>query len=104
MKPTLNGSVDFVQTGSRRAATSGHQNARPPSRLDVTLHDIRRTVADRLLNSLGIAAYIVDVGVLGHAKPALLGVYAPTAPLEDTRKALELWAGELARIRQEAGA
>ncbi len=42
-----------------------------------------------------------------HAKPALLGVYAPSAPLEDTRKALELWASELERIlgaSQEAGA
>jgi hypothetical protein len=42
------------------------------------------------------------VGVLGHVKPALLGVYAPSAPLKDTRAALELWSEELVRVLCEA--
>lgn len=65
---------------------------------DAGLHDVRRTVADRLLNRHQVAPYVVDVGVLGHQKPALLGVYAPGVPLAETRSALELWSGELARI------
>jgi hypothetical protein len=51
-----------------------------------------------MLNALSVSAYVVDVGVLGHVKPALLGVYAPSAPLKDTRAALELWSDELARV------
>ena len=39
--------------------------------------------------------------MLGHSKPALLGVYAPSAPLRDTRDALERWGEELARILGE---
>ena len=46
-------------------------------------------------------AYVVDVGVLGHAKPRLLGVYAPTAPLKDTRAALDRWGDEVLRILGE---
>jgi hypothetical protein len=62
------------------------------------LHDIRRTVADRMLNDLGLSAYVVDVGVLGHAKPKMLGTYAPSVPLKELRDAMETWAAELARI------
>ena len=50
------------------------------------------------MNALSVSAYVVDVGVLGHVKPALLGVYAPSAPLKDTPAALELWSKELARV------
>jgi hypothetical protein len=31
-----------------------------------------------MVNDLGLSAYIVDVGVLGHAKPKMLGVYLET--------------------------
>jgi integrase len=65
---------------------------------DFRLHDVRRTVADRMLNELGLSAYIVDVGVLGHAKPKMLGVYAPSVPLRELRAAMDAWAGELERI------
>ena len=69
--------------------------------VDIDLHDLRRTCADRLLNRLGIPAYVVDVGVLGHSKPQLLGVYAPTAPLGDTRDALDKCGREVLRILGE---
>jgi integrase len=65
---------------------------------DFRLHDLRRTVADRMLNDLGLSAYVVDVGVLGHAKPKMLGTYAPSVPLKELREAMETWAAELARI------
>jgi hypothetical protein len=51
-----------------------------------------------MLNDLGLSAYIVDVGVLGHAKPKLLGVYAPSVPLRELRAAVDTWAAEFSRI------
>lgn len=100
IKPTLN-----VLRGRRpNGTTSTDKRAKRRTAvipLDVDLHDIRRTVADRLLHALAVPAYVVDVGVLGHAKPRLLGVYAPSAPLTDTRAALEAWAQEMARILGE---
>ena len=65
---------------------------------DVRPHDVRRTVADRLVNDLGVSAYVVDVGVLGHAKPKVFGAYAPGVPLRELRGAFETWASELDRI------
>lgn len=101
VKPTLN-----VLRGLRPNGLKPSKDKRAKRRaavipLDVDLHDLRRTLADRLLNVQGVSAYVVDVGVLGHSKPALLGVYAPTAPLSETRAALEAWAAELARILGE---
>jgi len=100
VKPTLNilrgrrgnGTVSAHKLAKRRAAVIP---------VDIDLHDLRRTCADRLLNRLGIPAYVVDVGVLGHSKPQLLGVYAPTAPLGDTRDALDKWGREVLRILGE---
>jgi integrase len=80
---------------------SAHPLAKPRPVLipeDFRLHDIRRTAADRMLNDLGLSAYVVDVGVLGHAKPKMLGVYAPSVPLKELREAMDTWARELARI------
>lgn len=101
IKPTLN-----VLRGLRPNGLPPSKDKRAKRReavipLDVDLHDVRRTLADRLLNIMGVAAYTVDVGILGHSKPALLGVYAPSAPLNEARGALEAWAAELARILGE---
>jgi len=77
-----------------------HPLAKPRPRLipaDFRLHDVRRSVADRMLNVLGMDAYIVDVGILGHAKPPMLAVYAPALPAK-TKGAMGAWADELARI------
>jgi len=51
-----------------------------------------------MLNDLGLSAYIVDVGVLGHAKPKMLGVYAPSVPFKELTSAMALWAADLERI------
>jgi hypothetical protein len=58
---------------------------------DVTMHDIRRTVADALLNRIGAPGWIVDHVVLGHARPKLLRTYMPMLPLGEVREALERW-------------
>jgi integrase len=65
---------------------------------DVRIHDIRRTVADALLNRVGAQPWIVDHVVLGHARPKLLRTYMPTLPLGEARDALERWGKELATI------
>lgn len=67
---------------------------------DFRLHDVRRSISDRMLNTMGLDAYVVDVGILGHAKPAMLGVYAPALPAK-AKDAAEAWASELERILGE---
>jgi len=66
--------------------------------LDVTVHDVRRTVADVMRSRLGVSPWIVDHGVLGHTRPKMLRTYAPTLPTEEARPAMEAWSAELARI------
>jgi len=70
VKPTLN-----TLRGRRpNGTTSRHKLAKKREAViprDANLHDLRRTVADRMLNALSVSAYVVDVGVLGHVKPAL---------------------------------
>jgi integrase len=70
---------------------------------DVNIHDIRRTVADALLNRIGAPPWIVDHVVLGHARPKLLRTYMPTLPLGEARDALERWGRELESILEPAG-
>jgi hypothetical protein len=60
---------------------------------DVTIHGIRRTVADALFNRIGTPPWIVDHVVLGHARPKLLRTYMPTLPLKEAREALQKWGG-----------
>ncbi len=67
---------------------------------EVRIHDIRRTVADALLNRIGAPPWIVDHVVLGHARPKLLRTYMPTLPLNDARDALRKWGDELEIILQ----
>ena len=68
---------------------------------DVSIHDIRRTVADALFNRIGTPPWIVDHVVLGHARPKLLRTYMPTLPLKEAREVLQKWGEELARILEE---
>lgn len=69
---------------------------------DVRVHDIRRTVADGLLNRIGVSPWIVDHVVLGHGRPKLLRIYMPKLPLGEARDALQRWAEELERILDSA--
>ena len=65
---------------------------------DVNIHDIRRIVADALLNRIGAPPWIVDHVVLGHARPKLLRTYMPTLPLNEARDVLQWWGSELEGI------
>ena len=65
---------------------------------DVWIHDVRRTVADALLNRLGAAQWVVDHVVMGHVRPKLLRTYMPVLPLDEARAALTRWADDFARI------
>jgi len=65
---------------------------------DVNIHDIRRTVADALLNRIGAPPWIVDHVVLGHSRPKLLRTYMPTLPLNEARDVLQRWGSELEGI------
>ncbi len=63
------------------------------------LHDLRRTVADRMVNEIGVAPFTVDVGVLGHALPGLVATYMPSGPpLRDVQSALAAWDARLDEI------
>jgi integrase len=65
---------------------------------DVTIHDIRRTVADSLFNRIGAQPWVVDHVVLGHARPKLLRTYMPTLPLKEAREILQKWGEEIEKI------
>lgn len=64
----------------------------------MTIHDIRRTVADSLFSRIGAQPWVVDHVVLGHARPKLLRTYMPTLPLKEAREALQKWGEEIERI------
>jgi integrase len=86
-------------SNGRPASTSKRAKARAavlPE--DVTIHDVRRTVGDALLNRIKAAPWVVDHVVLGHVRPKLLRTYMPTLPLDEARAALTSWAEELERI------
>jgi hypothetical protein len=59
------------------------------------LHDVRRTVADRLRSDLDIPPHVVDAGVLGHEIPKLWRTYMPSANLGEIRRALDRWSVHL---------
>ena len=105
MKPIL-----YRLRGRRPSGLPPSQDKRAKKRIAllpdaVTIHDIRRTVADALFNRIGAPPWIVDHVVLGHARPKLLRTYMPTLPLSDAREALQRWGNELDRIlRSDQGA
>jgi integrase len=74
---------------------------------NLRLHDVRRTVADRLKKDLGVAPHVVEQDILGHAAPELAATYMPSGQLAAARAGLEAWAVELGRIlaaREEVAA
>lgn len=91
LKPILYGLRGRQQNG--QPSTPGRRGKPRTAVLpdDVTIHDIRRTVADALLNRIGTAPWIVDHVVLGHVRPKLLRTYMPTLPLGEARDALQAW-------------
>jgi hypothetical protein len=62
-------------------------------------HDIRRTVADRMRNVLGIPPYVVDLGILAHEPNALTATYMPSGGgLREVQAALAAWDAHLNQI------
>jgi integrase len=81
------------RSNGQPASTDKRAKERKPALPDdATIHDLRRTVADALLNRLATAPWVVDHVVLGHVRPKLLRTYMPTLPLEEARAALTRWA------------
>ena len=65
----------------------------------IRLHDIRRTVADRMLNVLNIPPYVVDLGVLAHAPAGLIRTYMPSGVgLPEVQGAMAAWDAHLNQI------
>lgn len=98
LKPIL-----YDLRGRRPSGLPASQDKRAKKRVavlpdDVTIHDIRRTVADALFNRIGTPPWIVDHVVLGHARPKLLRTYMPTLPLKEAREALQKWGEEIEKI------
>lgn len=66
--------------------------------LPIRVHDIRRTVRDRLTRDLRVAPSVAEA-ILGHVPPKLVRTYAPSGvALRDKRAALQRWGRELDRI------
>ena len=65
--------------------------------LDLRLHDLRRTTADRLQSELGVRSDVVNA-VLGHKPPRLTRTYMPNWPLREMRAAMQAWSSEFERI------
>ena len=60
-----------------------------------TAHDLRRTVATRLAESLGDAGDKLVKRVLGHADGSVTAIYNRYGSVKEMRKALEQWANDL---------
>ncbi len=71
---------------------------------DVTIHDVRRTVASSLAylheqdGGEPVSPLIIDHDVLGHVRPKLLRTYMPAVPLGPARDALTRWGTHLERV------
>jgi integrase len=103
LKPVLN-RLRGLRTNGLPASTHKLGKARVAVlRDEVTIHDIRRTVADALLNRLNVEPWIVDHVVLGHTRPKLLRTYMPRLPLDQAREALVRWADEFQGILASTG-
>jgi integrase len=98
LKPVLY-KLRGLRSNGQLASRDKRAKARPAMIAgDVTIHDVRRTVADALLNRLGAAPWVVDHVVLGHARPKLLRTYMPMLPLDEARAVLTRWAGVVEQI------
>jgi integrase len=64
--------------------------------VDLRLHDIRRTVRQRLTD-LGVDERTAE-SILGHRPPKLVRTYVPEEPIDRMRAALDRWSRHLAAI------
>lgn len=97
--PPLNRRIRELSVASGFLSNVGTEEAPEWEGESIRLHDIRRTVADRMLNVLGVAPYVVDLGVLGHAPAGLIRTYMPSGiGLPDVSAALSAWNAQLDAI------
>jgi integrase len=61
-------------------------------------HDLRRTVATRLAESLGDASDKLVKRVLGHSDGSVTAIYNRYGYVKEMRKALEQWANDLTSV------
>ena len=62
---------------------------------DFRLHDIRRTVSQRIAEEFGEG---MSHSILGHARQRLGRIYIPNRPVKEQRDGLEWWSAELGRL------
>jgi integrase len=62
-----------------------------------TLHDLRRTVATRLGESLGVGGEQLIRKVLGHSDGSVTAIYNRYGYVKEMRAGLEAWARELTK-------
>ncbi len=62
---------------------------------DFRLHDVRRTVSQRIAEEFGEG---MSHSILGHARQRLGRTYIPNRPLKGQREGREWWSGELGRV------
>jgi integrase len=63
-------------------------------------HELRRTVATRLAESLGDAGDKLVKRVLGHSDGSVTAIYKRYGYVKEMRKALEQWAHDLTNTRE----
>lgn len=68
-----------------------------------TSHDLRRTVATRLAESLGDAGDKLVKRVLGHSDGSVTAIYNRYGYVKEMRRALEQWANDLACTQDPSG-
>jgi len=67
---------------------------------DFRLHDVRRTVSQRIAEEFGEG---MSHSILGHARQRLGRTYIPNRPLKEQREGLEWWSGEVSRVLAAVG-
>ncbi|HJS89759.1 MAG TPA: integrase family protein [Steroidobacteraceae bacterium] len=106
--PTRNGPYIFSGTDGRRqlggwskaqgrlmramCSVTGERSVK-----DFNPHDIRRTVATRIAELLGVGGEQLIRRVLGHADGSVTAIYNRYGYVKEMRQALEQWTGELMR-------
>ena len=106
--PTRNGKYVFSGTDGRRplAGWSKAQDRLMRAMCSLTgeravkdfnPHDIRRTVATRIAELLGVGGEQLIRRVLGHADGSVTAIYNRYGYVKEMRAALEQWTGELTR-------
>ncbi len=75
----------------------GHSVKRSQERIDIekwTLHDLRRTLATRMADTLGIDIVVIEK-LLGHKLPKIMATYQKDEMLSKRQDALEQWSNKI---------